>query len=106
MARNKFSELNKITLAIWVDKALDQSSTKQNIEVGFNVIRIWPFNLRAMDENIELTNIYTSVNSNDEEGEDHYTTKENLGHNEQEEYVVVELLNIIRLVAMSTTDYY
>jgi hypothetical protein len=59
-----------------------------------------------MDENIELTNIYTSVNSNDEEGEDHYTTKENLGHNEQEEYVVVELLNIIRLVAMSTTDYY
>jgi hypothetical protein len=40
MARNKFSELNKITLAIWVDKALDQSLTKQNIEVGFNVIRI------------------------------------------------------------------
>lgn len=97
MARSKFNELNKITLAIWVDKALDQSPTKQNIEVGFNVIRIWPFNLRAMDENIELTNIYTSMNSNHEEGEDHYTT---------EEYVVVELLNIIRLVAMSTTDYY
>jgi hypothetical protein len=40
MARNKFSELNKITLAIWVDKTLDQSPTKQNIKVGFNVIRI------------------------------------------------------------------
>jgi hypothetical protein len=40
MARSKFNELNKITLAIWVDKALDQSLTKQNIKVGFNVIRI------------------------------------------------------------------
>jgi hypothetical protein len=46
------------------------------------------------------------MNSNHEEGEDHYTTEENLGHNEQEEYVVVELLNIIRLIAMSTIDYY
>lgn len=40
MAIIKFSKLNEITLAIWVDKALDQSLTKQNIKVGFNVIRI------------------------------------------------------------------
>lgn len=33
--------------------------------------------------------------------------EENLGHNQQEEeYVVLELLNIIGLVVKSTTDYY
>jgi hypothetical protein len=37
MARNKLNKLDKITFVIWVDKALDQSLTKQNIKVGFNV---------------------------------------------------------------------
>jgi hypothetical protein len=37
MVRNKLNELDKITFVIWVDKALDQSLTKQNIKVGFNV---------------------------------------------------------------------
>jgi hypothetical protein len=47
------------------------------------------------------------MNSNHEEGEDHYMVEENLGHNQQEEeYVVLELLNIIGLVVKSTTDYY
>jgi hypothetical protein len=32
--KSKSSELNKIALVIWVDKALDQSLTKQNIKVG------------------------------------------------------------------------
>jgi len=107
MARNKLNKLDKITFVIWVDKALDQSLTKQNIKVGFNVTWIWPFNLRTMDEKIELANIYTTINSIYEEGENHYTIEENHGHNQQdEEYVIVELLNIIGLVAESTTDYY
>jgi hypothetical protein len=38
VAKSIFSELNKITLAIWVDKVLNLSLTKQNIKVGFNVI--------------------------------------------------------------------
>jgi hypothetical protein len=60
-----------------------------------------------MDEKIELANIYTTINSIYEEGENHYTIEENHGHNQQdEEYVIVELLNIIGLVAESTTDYY
>jgi hypothetical protein len=53
-----------------------------------------------MDENIKLANIYTTKNSNHEEGEDHYTIEDNHGHNQQEEeYAIVELLNIIELVA-------
>jgi len=53
-----------------------------------------------MDEKIELANIYTTINSIYEEGENHYRIEENHGHNQQdEEYVIVELLNIIGLVA-------
>ncbi len=37
MAISKFNKLDKITLARWVDKALHQSLTKQNIKVGFRL---------------------------------------------------------------------
>jgi len=37
MAISKFNKLDKITLARWVDKALHQSLTKQNIKVGFKL---------------------------------------------------------------------
>ncbi len=47
------------------------------------------------------------MNSNHEEGEDHYTVEDNLGHNQQEEeYVFVDLLNIIGLIVKSTTYYH
>jgi len=62
-------ELDKITLIGWVDQALDKSITEQNIKFGFRVIGIYPLNLRAMDNNIEPSNIYTMV-ANEHEGEE------------------------------------
>jgi hypothetical protein len=32
--------------------------------MGFRVTKIWPFNLKAMDEKAKSTNIYTTMNSN------------------------------------------
>jgi hypothetical protein len=64
MARNKFSEHEKIMFVGWVDKALDQLLTKQNIKVGFRETRIWPFNLKTMENKTQLSNIYIIGNSN------------------------------------------
>lgn len=39
MTKSRFNEVDKITFVGWVDKALDQSLTKQNIKVGFKGIK-------------------------------------------------------------------
>jgi hypothetical protein len=49
MARNNYSEPNKVRLARWVDKALDQALSKNNIRSRFKVTWIWPLNPMAMD---------------------------------------------------------
>lgn len=47
------------------------------------------------------------MNSNHGEGDDHYTSKDEASHNQQEEkeYIVIKLLNITRIVEESTTNY-
>ncbi len=80
MAQSKFSELDKIVLVGWVDKASNQSMTKKNIMSRFKVTRIWPFKPKVMDANIGPTNIYIAMNSNHEaEGEGHYTSNVEVG---------------------------
>jgi hypothetical protein len=86
-------------------KALDQSLIKKNVKVGFKVTKIWPFNPKAMNEkkNQHLHNNEFKY----EEGEDHYTSKDEASHNQQEEkeYIVIKLLNITRIVEESTINY-
>jgi hypothetical protein len=48
MAKNNYLELDKITLARWVDKALEHSFKMENINSRFKVCAIWPLNLVAM----------------------------------------------------------
>jgi hypothetical protein len=60
MFRNNHRELNKVTLASWVDRALNQSLSKQNIKVGFKTIGIWPLNPREMDNRSRLNELYTT----------------------------------------------
>jgi hypothetical protein len=50
MVVNRYQELNKITLVGWVDNAIDQSLTKDNIKLGFMKTNIWSLNPRVMDE--------------------------------------------------------
>jgi hypothetical protein len=86
MAQCKFSELDKIILVGWVDRALDEFTTNKNILSRFKVTRIWPFNPKAMDAKIGPTNIYTIVNSNHEaKGEGHYTLDDEVRPIQQEE---------------------
>jgi len=40
MAKNNYLEPNKVTLATWVDKALQQSLKKKNIKLRFKVYGI------------------------------------------------------------------
>ncbi len=61
MAKKKYQEPDKITFVGQVDKALDQSLTLQNIMFGFRVTRIWPFNLKAMDNRITPLTIHTTT---------------------------------------------
>ncbi len=39
----------KITLARWVDQALEQSLTKKNVNSKFRVTCIWPFDSKTMN---------------------------------------------------------
>jgi hypothetical protein len=41
MVRNNYSEPNKVTLARWVNKALDQALSKNNIRSRFKVTLLW-----------------------------------------------------------------
>ncbi len=75
MARSKFKKLDKIAFVRWANKVLNQSLIKQNVKAQFRVIGIWPFNPKVMDEKTKPTNIYTTMNSNHGEGDDHYTSK-------------------------------
>jgi hypothetical protein len=44
MSISNHMELDKITLAGWINQAINQSFTKRNIEDGFMATNIWPFN--------------------------------------------------------------
>jgi hypothetical protein len=74
MVRNNYNEPNKITLATWVNKALDIVLSKRNIKRGFKVIGIWPFNPKAMDGRTKLNEFYIVNCSNtlNEDNQENY----------------------------------
>ncbi len=69
MVSRNYIEPNMITLARWVDKALDLTFTRKNIMLGFKGTWIWPFNPKAMDSKIGLSTLYTLQNQAKEEEE-------------------------------------
>jgi hypothetical protein len=58
-------ELDKITLARWVDQAFEQALTKKNIKYGFKVPCIWPLDLNAMNNKFQPSSLYTTWPSNE-----------------------------------------
>jgi hypothetical protein len=67
MLRNNYNKLNKVTLARWVNKVLNQVLSKKNIKIRFRVdIGIWPLNPKAMDEKFSPTKVHTSQPINKE----------------------------------------
>jgi len=71
--------------------------TKKNIKVGFKVIGIWPFNPKAMDNKIQPSKFYTTININNHgSNKEEYTLNEEIDHNQsqqwKEEFATVKLL--------------
>ncbi len=64
MSKNNHMEPNKITLARWVDQAINQTFTNKNIKVGFKATGVWPFNPKAMDNKTQPLEIYTTTSIN------------------------------------------
>ncbi len=70
MVRNYYNEPNKVTFVGWVDKALDLALSKKNIQNGFQITRIWPLNLKAMDARTKPSELYTIDHNNGTSNED------------------------------------
>ncbi len=60
MVKNNYNELDKVTFASQVYKALDLALSKRNIKNGFQFTRIWPFNPKAMDGRTKPNELYTT----------------------------------------------
>jgi hypothetical protein len=52
----------KITLTRWVDQALKQSLTKQNIKSSFKTTCIWLLNTKKMDNKTKPSKVYIATN--------------------------------------------
>lgn len=63
--KNIFLQLNKILLAKWVDKALQQSLKKENIKLGFRVYKILPLNSIAMAIKFGPSEVFTIIEEKD-----------------------------------------
>jgi hypothetical protein len=87
---------NKITLVEWVDQALEQSFTKQNIKSWFRSPAICPLNPKAMYNKTRPLEIYTIVNMSNVGNEKNYILKEEAENDPQwvEESIIVELFHI------------
>ncbi len=81
MSRSNHMELDKITLARWVDQTLEQSFTKQNIKFNFMITCIRPLNLKAMDNKTKPLEVYTATNMNNVRNEEDYTIEEEMENN-------------------------
>jgi hypothetical protein len=70
MVRNNYNKLDKVTFVAWVGKAVDVDLSRRNIESGFQVTRIYPFNSKAMDGRTKCSELYIVDRNNDTLNED------------------------------------
>ncbi len=107
MFSRNYIELNKITLARWVNKVLDQTLIRKNIILKFKGTRVWPFNLRAMEEKTSPSTLYTLVNRTREDDDDDYHSNEEDGEQQWTKHAIIkELLNIGLTIKVTTHDLF
>jgi hypothetical protein len=76
MINNNYIKLDKIVLARWVDKALNQAPKKICIISRFKSTWIWLLDPKAMDERTKHNYLYTIVNQIKEERDDDYQSNQ------------------------------
>jgi hypothetical protein len=76
MININYIEPNKIALAGWVKKSIDQSLTKKNVISGFKVGGIWQLILGAMYGKIIPNSLYLINNTHREKNADSISNKE------------------------------
>jgi hypothetical protein len=62
MANRNYIKPNKITLATWVDKALEQSPTNKTSNLDLRVCGIWLLNPKVMEHRIDLLDMHNINN--------------------------------------------
>jgi hypothetical protein len=104
MINRNYIKLDKISLARWVDKALDQALSRKNKISRFKNTRIWLLDPKAMNERIRPSSLYTIVNQIREDQDDDYqSNQEEDGEMEWAKQNVVEKLINITSTAEPTT---
>ncbi len=106
MVRNNYNELNKATLATWVDKALVVALSKRNIKSQFQDIGIWPFNPKAMDGSTKPGELYTIDCNNstlDEHNEEKFDEAINDTKGWGEDGTSSKLISITTIIHDTTT---
>jgi hypothetical protein len=58
-------ELNKITLAKWVDKVLQQYYKNETIKSRYRVCGIWPLNYVSMVKKFGSSEVFTAIEEED-----------------------------------------
>jgi len=96
MAKNNFLELDKIILAKWMDKALQQSLKKENIKFGFKVCKFWPLNSTSMATKFSPSEVFIAIEEKDLKNSYHSYTTMQTNDNEDEAKTTTKLLNIAR----------
>lgn len=76
-----------------MDKALQQSSQKENIKSRFRVFRIWPLNLIAMVGKFGPSDVFITTKEEEHENSYHLNAIDESNNNEAE--TTIELLNIV-----------
>jgi hypothetical protein len=107
MAKNNFLKPDKITLAKWVDKALQQYLKKENIKFGFSVFTIWPLNSTSMAKKFGPSEVFIVTEEEDLRNSYHSYTIMQTNNNEDGIKTTTKLLNIARtfqgIVAVTPT---
>jgi hypothetical protein len=76
-----------------VDKALQQSSQKENIKSKFGVFRIWPLNIIAMVGKFGTSDVFITTKEEEHENSYHLNAIDESNNNEAKN--TIELLNIV-----------
>jgi len=76
-----------------VDKALQQSSQKENIKSRFRVFRIWPLNLITMVGKLGPSDVFITTREEEHENSYHLNAIDESNNNEAK--TTIELQNIV-----------